>query len=92
MKLIIYTLNEDGTIPDYVLDGGYWPCPNEKISPQDIDLIGVALDSAIESSFVNKEELIAYGESKGLAYTDSESNEFISVESLADYLWAKVEN
>lgn len=28
MKLIRYTLNKDGTIPDFVIDGGYFPKPN----------------------------------------------------------------
>ena len=42
MKLIRYTLNEDGTIPDYVIDGGYFPKFNDGQSPQDYDLIGIS--------------------------------------------------
>jgi hypothetical protein len=46
MKMIKYTLNADGTIPDYVLDGGYLAVANASSSPQDLDLIGVATDDA----------------------------------------------
>tara|TARA_R110002051_G_C8484233_1_gene462137 strand:+ start:225 stop:512 length:288 start_codon:yes stop_codon:yes gene_type:complete len=42
MKLIRYTLNEDGTLPDYVIDGGYFPKFNDGPSPQDYDLIGIS--------------------------------------------------
>lgn len=46
MKLITYTLEPDGTIPAYVLDGGYYSTPNAGQSPQDWTLVGVAVDEA----------------------------------------------
>jgi hypothetical protein len=42
MKLIRYILNEDGSVPDYVIDGGYFIKFNDGQSPQDYDLIGIS--------------------------------------------------
>ena len=53
MKMIKYTLNSDGTIPDYVADGGYLAKSNGSASPQDYDLIGVATDAAPQTGDVN---------------------------------------
>jgi len=90
MKLITYTLNADGTIPDYVTDGGYWAWENGGTSPQDLDLVGVAIDTAPQEGFADEAALISYGNSKNFAYTDSRTGEFISVESMASNLWAKL--
>ena len=40
MKLIRYTLLPNGTIPDYVIDGGHFAKLNSNDPPQDNDLIG----------------------------------------------------
>jgi hypothetical protein len=42
MKLIRYTLNIKGEIPDYVVDGGYFAKKNENRPPMDYDFIGVS--------------------------------------------------
>jgi len=55
MKMIKYTLNSDGTIPDYVTDGGYLAKSNGSASPQDYDLIGVATDAAPQTGYVIKQ-------------------------------------
>lgn len=44
MKLAKYTLNLDGTIPDWVEDGGYFPTESGKESPQDLILVGIVAD------------------------------------------------
>lgn len=46
MKIITYSLNEDGTIPDFIVDGGYFPIPRDAASPQDLTLLGIAVDDA----------------------------------------------
>lgn len=40
-RVILYTLNQDGTIPDYVSNGGYFPIENVLSSPQDYNLLGI---------------------------------------------------
>jgi hypothetical protein len=90
MKLIVYTLEADGTVPVYVTDGGYWAWENGGTSPQDLDLVGVAIDEAPQEGFADEGALISYGNSKNFAYTDSRTGELISVESMADNLWAKL--
>jgi hypothetical protein len=90
MKLIIYTLNSDGTVPDYVIDGGYWPFENNKISPQDFDLVGVATESAPQEGFANEAALLTYGNTKSFSLLDPITQEPIPVEILAAELWAKL--
>jgi hypothetical protein len=46
MKLGTYTLNSDGTIPDWVIDGGYFADTREGDSPQDWTLVGWVTDDA----------------------------------------------
>lgn len=60
MKIVEYTLGADGTIPTFILDGGYFPHPNINPSPQDQTLIGVANDDAPGRVFANASELSDY--------------------------------
>lgn len=75
MKIITYVLNENGTIPDYVTDGGYFPDATEGASPQDWTLVGVATDEAPHDAFsdVNslEEYLVSIG---GESWTDIDNN------------------
>ena len=48
-KIIKYNLNANGTIPDYIDDGGYFPKANGGNSPQDYDMIGATVDSSSET-------------------------------------------
>ena len=48
-KIIKYTLNANGTIPDYIDDGGYFPKANGGNSPQDYDMIGATVDGSSET-------------------------------------------
>ena len=54
MKLIKYTLNTNGTVPDYVIDGGYFAVANGGVSPKDWDLVGVANDDSFQTGFANE--------------------------------------
>jgi hypothetical protein len=91
MKLIIYTLLPDGTVPNYVLDGGYLACVNNNTSPQDLDLIGVATDEAEETSFANEPELLAYVKLKNLQFIDSLTDKPIKQETIVSYIWNKLQ-
>lgn len=60
MKIIIYTLTKTGEVPSYVIDGGYFPKSNGGLAPQDLDLVGIANDDAIETQLKTKEEVVEY--------------------------------
>ena len=55
-----------------------------------LDLIGVALDGATQTGFVNKEELTSYIESKGIEFKNSLTDEITSVSTIVDSIWAKL--
>jgi hypothetical protein len=90
MKLIKYTLTAEGTIPEYVTDGGYLPVKNDKAWPQDLDLVGVALDSASQAGFANKAALTAYIQNNGIEFKNEMTNEVTPVSTVVDSLWAKL--
>lgn len=90
MKLIVYTLNADGTIPEYVIDGGYLAWSNGGVWPQDFDMIGVATDDAEQTGFANKAALTAYIESKNFEFKDSRTNEITPVSTVVNDVWAKL--
>ena len=68
MKMIKYVLTPQGTIPEYVTDGGYLAWENGGTSPQNLDLVGVANNSATETSFVNEAALLAYCQGKNFIF------------------------
>lgn len=57
MKIVEYTLNSDGTIPSFIIDGGNFPVPNGNASPQDWTLIGLATDDAPGLVYETEQEL-----------------------------------
>ena len=91
MKIIKYTLKANGTIPDYVIDGGYLAAPNSNPSPQDLDLIGVATDEASEVGFATEADLLQYAQGLDLHYTNSLTNEEIPLEIIVSQVWAKLQ-
>ena len=91
MKIIKYTLKTDGTIPDYVIDGGYLSALNSNPSPQDLDLIGVATDEASEVGFATEADLLQYAQSLDLHYTNSLTNEEIPLGTVVGQVWAKLQ-
>lgn len=90
MKIIVYTLNSNGTVPEYIIDGGYFSVANNNASPQDLDLVGIANDDAPQPGFVNKTALAAYIESKGLEFKDLYTKEIIPISTVVDTFWAKL--
>ena len=90
MKIIKYTLNADGTIPNYVIDGGYLAVSNDKITPQDWDLIGVATDEASEIGFATEAVLFEYAQGLDLHYINSLTNQEIPLEIVVKKIWAKL--
>lgn len=90
MKFIKYTLTAQGTIPEYVTDGGYLAVANGGASPQDLDLVGVATDDAPQTGFANKAALIAYIESKGFEFKNPITEDIITVSTFVDTFWEKL--
>lgn len=60
MKIIKYVLNLDGTIPDYVVSGGFFPKSNNNPSPQDYDFIGYSEDDSGLKEYLSKSDLLNY--------------------------------
>jgi len=63
-KVISYKLNADGTIPDYVEDGGY--LPKDPNNTPNMVVMGISKDGAdisgAEAEFVNEASAVAYVE------------------------------
>lgn len=90
MKIIKYVLTPEGTIPEYVTDGGYLAWANGGTSPQDLDLVGVANDSATEDSFADEAALLAYAQSKNFEFKNPITEEIIPLETVISTLWSKL--
>jgi hypothetical protein len=90
MKLIKYTLNADGTIPDYVTDGGYLAAVNASASPQDLDLVGIATDAAPQTGFANEAALLAYCQEKNFEFKNPITEEVIPLETVVSTIWSKL--
>ena len=90
MKLIKYTLNADGTIPEYVTDGGYLVVANGGTSPRDWDLVGVANDDAPQTGFASEAALLAYAQSKNFEFKDPITEEVIPLETVVSSIWSKL--
>jgi hypothetical protein len=90
MKLIKYTLNTNGTIPEYVTDGGYFAVANDGASPRDLDLVGVANDDAPQTGFANEAALLAYAQEKNLTFKDPITEEVIPLETVVSSIWSKL--
>ena len=90
MKMIKYTLNSDGTIPDYVADGGYLAKSNGSASPQDYDLIGVATDAAPQTGYANEAALLQYAEDSEFVFTNPTTEEVIPLETVVSSIWSKL--
>jgi hypothetical protein len=90
MKLVIYNLNTDGTIPNYITDGGYLASNNNNLSPQDLDLVGVATDDASQTGFASEAALLAYAQEKNFEFRNTITNEIIPLETVISSIWSKL--
>ena len=73
MKVTTYTLNADGTIPDFVDNGGYFPNSREGDPPQDFTLVGVCADDA-PGDAMTEAELVTYVEGFSPVFVDLEDD------------------
>jgi hypothetical protein len=60
VKIARYTLNPDGTIPRFVISGGFFPSPNGNDAPQDLTLVGLCTDEVNDGVFASKASLTTY--------------------------------
>lgn len=90
MKLVIYTLNADGTVPNYITDGGYLASANNNPSPQDYDLVGVASDDAPQTAIASEAALLAYCQSKNFEFKNPITEEVIPLETVVSSIWSKL--
>ena len=87
MKIIKYTLNEDGTIPKGIIDGGYFPKFNGGKSPQDYDLIGYSEDFIGKEEFPTKTDFDNYV--KSLSIDDNLEVRGKTIQKTIDDNWTK---
>jgi hypothetical protein len=90
MKLIKYTLNANGTVPEYVIDGGYFAVPNGGNSPKDLTLVGVANDDSLQTGFANEAALLAYAQEKNFVFKDPITEEVTPLETVVLSIWSKL--
>jgi len=92
MKMIKYTVTPEGTVPDYVVDGGYFACENSNTSPQNYDIVGAATDAATEESFANEATLLEYLQEKNFTYKNPHTEVVTPLETVVSDMWLKLEN
>lgn len=92
MKIIKYTLTPEGTVPSYIIDGGYFPVLNNNVFPQNLDLIGIAIDDAPQIGFVNKTALLTYLNEKNIIFIVPFTEEVIPTQTIVNNIWAKLTN
>ena len=92
MKMIKYTLTPEGTVPEYVVDGGYFACKNNGEYPQDYDIIGAATDVATEESFVNEAALLIYLQEKNFTFKNPHTEAVTPSEIVVSDMWLKLNN
>ena len=90
MKLVIYTLNSDGTVPTEILNGGYLAVPNDKPWPQNYDLVGVTNDSNPKTGFTSEEDLLEYAISNNVSYVFDVPRTTIPLETIVSDVWSKI--
>ena len=94
-KIIKYNLNSNGTIPDYISDGGYYPKANSNSSPQDWDLIGATVNGSSETALgelANKAAVKSYLDTYTGDWTElNEAREEVafSQDDAATHIWTK---
>ncbi len=94
-KIIKYTLEANGTIPNYIDDGGYYPKPHGGNSPQDWVFIGATSDSSSETGLgelANKAAVKSYLDSYTSDWKerDGEGNETdFDQDAAATHIWTK---
>ena len=91
MQIATYVLNLDGTVPDFVIDGGYFAASSVGASPQDWTLVGV-VDDSVQSAFATVDDLTEYlATISGGEWVDIEGHP-VDVAQEAARMWAMADN
>lgn len=89
MKAVKYTLETDGTVPTWVVNGGHFAVPNENVSPQDWTIVGKVTDDA-PGAAMSEQELAQYLEEIGVSFTHPITNETKDASQIATEWWQSV--
>lgn len=94
-KIILYKLNSDGTIPDFIDEGGFYP--TQESNWQEMILVGITIslyDKVPIQEFLTKNDLQVYlgNTFVGLQVPDplTQKKKPFDAVTAADYLWAKL--
>lgn len=91
MQIATYILNLDGTVPDFVIDGGYFAANRVAQSPQDWTLVGV-VDDSVQSAFATVDDLTEYlATISGGEWVDMEGHP-VDIAQEAARMWALADN
>lgn len=88
MKVIVYQLKDDGTTPEYVINGGFFVKNVDNPHPKCWNFIGIANDDALEQSFQTKNDLLKYLNDNNIVKYDVDTKTKISIEPDVDYIWS----
>ena len=94
-KIIKYNLESNGTIPNYIADGGYYPKANGGSSPQDWDLIGATMDGSDETGLgelANKAAVKSYLDTYTSDWKQPDGSggeEDFDQDAAATHIWSK---
>lgn len=85
----VYRLNADGSVPEYVIDGGYFPHAIEGLPAQAWDLVGITTQEApgapLPDAAALESHLVSIG---GDAWTDPSGNP-VDLAAQAAWLWSR---
>jgi hypothetical protein len=89
MKVVKYTLETDGTVPKWVVNGGHFAVLNASASPQDWTIVGKVTDEA-PGIAISEQELAQYLEEIGVNFTHPVTNETKDASQIAAEWWQSV--
>jgi hypothetical protein len=92
MKIIKYTLTPDGSVPEYVIDGGYFPVENNNPIPQNYTIVGVAIDAATEESFDDEATLLDYLQEKNFIFKNPHTEANTPLEDVVSDMWFRTKD
>ena len=89
MKIIRYTLLENGEVPSDVVDGGYFIKFNGGQSPQDYDMIGLSVDWTGLEEYETKLDFENYINSFLSDYIDNLTETTVLIQDVIDAFWLR---
>ena len=87
MKVVRYTLLENGKVPQSMINGGYFPRPNGGQAPQDYDYIGYSLGWTGLEEFTSKADFENYINSFLTEYEVPLSAVPVTIQEVIDDFW-----